>query len=434
MSTTIQWTDETWNPTRGCSRVSEGCRNCYAERIAARFSLPGNTFHGFAVRTPEGPRWTGEVTLLVDRLDQPLSWKLPRRVFVNSMSDLFHEHLGDDDISQVFAIMALCPQHTFQILTKRAERMRDYVQEMSTDPDAYCFAWARQYLRGDGRRTPELRSETWPLPNVWLGVSVEDQGRADERIPLLLQTPAAIRFISAEPLLGPIDLRRWLSGYSEECGSLRLSGRPDGRAGDRRGRADLASVGAAREPMDRSDDGSAVQTAESRARQGLPERQGDGRPEASDGAGASTGLAPLQRADSGWPDRESRERHQIGQQADESDAGDAFGADEACDERARLRPNSQSSQRLSWVIVGGESGPGARPFNIEWARSILAECKSAGVAAFMKQVGAKPDGWWTNELGPRFNRHALTLDKAHGGNPSEWPPDLNVRQFPASPF
>jgi len=180
----IEWTDATWNPVRGCTRVSPGCGGpgkaggCYAERIAARFSGPGQPFEGFAERKGGEARWTGKVALIEDMLAVPLRWSKPRRIFVNSMSDLFHEHLPDGAIDQVFAMMALCPQHTFQVLTKRPERMRDYLSDQ--DP--------------------------MPLPNVWLGVSAEDQARADERIPLLLETPAAVRFVSCEPLLGPIDL------------------------------------------------------------------------------------------------------------------------------------------------------------------------------------------------------------------------------------
>src|ERR1017187_3120358 len=125
--TTIEWTDKTWNPTRGCSRVSEGCTRCYAETLAARFSDTGAPFHLFAKRTPSGPRWTGKVELIESILDLPLHWRKPTRVFVNSMSDLFHEALPDEAIDRVFAVMALCPQHTFQVLTKRAERMSQWV-------------------------------------------------------------------------------------------------------------------------------------------------------------------------------------------------------------------------------------------------------------------------------------------------------------------
>lgn len=127
--TSIEWTDRVWNPTRGCSRVSEGCRHCYAERIAVRFSGPGEPFEGFAIssRHPwdqhRRPGWTGRVELIPEKLDEPFRWQKPCRVFVDSMSDLFHEALPDEAIARVFAVMAAAERHTFQILTKRAERM-----------------------------------------------------------------------------------------------------------------------------------------------------------------------------------------------------------------------------------------------------------------------------------------------------------------------
>jgi protein gp37 len=184
----IEWTDATWNPVTGCTKVSRGCDHCYAETFAERWrGVAGHHFeNGF------------DVTLRPERLDQPLRWKKPRRVFVNSMSDLFHEAVPDEFIVTVFARMWWSPQHTFQVLTKRHGRMRSLVprieerlREMEHDLDLLDAP------------TP-LR---WPLPNVWLGVSVEDQKRADLRIPALLDTPAAVRFLSCEPLLGPISLR-----------------------------------------------------------------------------------------------------------------------------------------------------------------------------------------------------------------------------------
>ncbi len=122
----IEWTDATWNPIRGCSRVSEGCRNCYAERVAARFSGEGQPYQGLAVMTESGPRWTGEVRLIEEHLEDPLRWKKPRRIFVNSMSDLFHEKVKYEWIERIYEIMRAAHWHTFQVLTKRAERMRDF--------------------------------------------------------------------------------------------------------------------------------------------------------------------------------------------------------------------------------------------------------------------------------------------------------------------
>lgn len=197
-STTIEWTDATWNPIWGCSRVSKGCRNCYAEQIAGRFSGPGKPYEGLAHKVGKEWRWTGELRLAEQALKQPLYWRKPRRVFVNSMSDLFHEKVGAAWLDQIFAIMALCPQHTFQVLTKRPARMHEYMNRLINQPcDVGSIV---DDFGGNWEQVNTL------LKNVWLGVSVEDQETAEERVPLLLQTPAAIRFISAEPLLGPIYL------------------------------------------------------------------------------------------------------------------------------------------------------------------------------------------------------------------------------------
>lgn len=232
----IEWTDATWNPVRGCSRVSEGCRNCYAERLAARFSGPGLWAEGLAENTPGGPRWTGRVELVPDKLDQPLRWTRPRRVFVNSMSDLFHEGLSNEAVAAVFGVMAAAPRHTFQVLTKRPERMRHWLRvwllkfameqrDIASAPSLRqtcmkaAFTAMGETDRARRLLDPQWHGDhdggPWPLPNVWLGVSVEDQATADERIPLLLDTPAAVRFVSAEPLLGPLDLSPWLMARDE---------------------------------------------------------------------------------------------------------------------------------------------------------------------------------------------------------------------------
>lgn len=341
--TGIAWTDATWNPIRGCSRVSEGCRNCYAEKIAARFSDVGKPFHGFA---SIGPRkgahgWTGKVELVPEKLEEPLHWRKPRRVFVNSMSDLFHEKLSLEDIAAVFGVMAACPRLTFQVLTKRPERMRAWFRWAADSPPitalARCVMEAEDRLRLWPDFQPAFRVP-WPLPNVWLGVSVEDQKTADERIPLLLEVPAAVRFVSYEPALGEVSFDRggWLRPSYSSC------------------------------------------------------QQGD-RPEIA-------AIAKAVAAKGGW----------VG---------------------------------LDWVIVGGESGPKARPFDVAWARSVVEQCREAGVPCFVKQLGARPvplapmrlpsfdaftgrhhRGWI--EDGP----HAIS-DPA-GADPAEWPEDLRVREFP----
>ena len=240
----IEWTDSTWSPVTGCTKVSPGCKFCYAERVAKRYW---------------GARKFTDVKIHPDRLDQPLRWCRSRRVFVNSMSDLFHEAVSDEFLDQVFAVMArsdgtklsgrprvkrLLSAHTFQVLTKRPERMARYLSDPET-PYRVASTVAKSYVgfypaRGGCDWSPW---KPWPLPNVWLGVSVEDQARADERIPWLLQTPAAVRFLSVEPLLGPVDLTKWLPFFFSFPGHLR-------RLGDERA-------------MQTNDDGSVlVQTAD----------------------------------------------------------------------------------------------------------------------------------------------------------------------------
>lgn len=298
--TSISWTDATWNPTSGCSRVSEGCRNCYAEAMAARFNKPGQWGEGLAtmVRTPDGrsaPRWTGEVRLNEAALDQPLRWRKPRRIFVNSTSDLFHEAVPYEWIDKVFAVMALCPQHMFQILTKRPERMLDYMH------------LNRRRAEGIAKHFPglvgiEIVGVRWPLPNVWLGVSVEDEVTAHVRLPYLVATPAAVRFASVEPLLGPLDLNPWLYIITHDDEGILAA-------------ADEDEV----------------------------------------------------------PALEWREP-------------------------ATIRPDEISQPRIDWVIVGGESGPRARPMHPDWVRKIRDQCNDAAVPFHFKQWGEwlhdDQIGWW----------------------------------------
>jgi protein gp37 len=267
MPTKIEWAGETWNPIRGCTKVSAGCQNCYAERMARRFSGPGGPY---ATVISNG-RWNGSVAWVPDKLDQPLHWKKPRRAFVNSMGDLFHEAVTDEQIARVWGVMARANWHTFLVLTKRPRRMHEWL----------------------GKTAREHRCHPHPLPNVWLGVTAENQEQAEKRIPLLLDTPAAVRFVSCEPLLGTVDL----SGYL------------------------LADYFA---------------------------------------AGTPPNFCPR-------------------------------------------------DGMLDWVIIGGESGPGARPCETGWVREIVCRCKEAGVPVFVKQLGGHPD---------------------KRANPDEWGPALRVRQWP----
>ncbi|MFF6844699.1 DUF5131 family protein [Streptomyces tanashiensis] len=185
-TTSIEWTDRTWNPASGCSKISTGCDNCYAKTIAERFRGTAAFPHGFDVQTR-------------DNFRAPLSWRKPAKVFVNSMSDLFHDQISTPDLHLIFGVMAATPQHTYQVLTKRHGRMRSLL----ADPH---FAHMVRHRAEKVYGLPATAPWAWPLPNLWLGVSVENQQWADIRIPALLDTPAAIRWISAEPLLGPIDL------------------------------------------------------------------------------------------------------------------------------------------------------------------------------------------------------------------------------------
>lgn len=222
--THIEWTDATWNPITGCSVVSAGCKHCYAMKLAGTRLQHHPSRTGLTIDTAAGPVWNGQVRFNSEWLDQPLRWRRPRRIFVCAHSDLFHEAVPDVWIAAIFGVMAAAPQHTFQVLTKRPERMLDWFkrhhQEVRSQ-DAQGQRWrvcedaACEFL-------PHLPAagctQPWPLRNVWLGVSVEHQEAADRRIPLLLETPAALRWISGEPLLSRVDLgwylrhNRWIDG------------------------------------------------------------------------------------------------------------------------------------------------------------------------------------------------------------------------------
>lgn len=336
--TSIEWTDRTWNPVRGCSRVSEGCRNCYAERIAARFAVKRDAtgpsdgpFAGFVRVTDSGPRWTGKVELVESKLTEPLHWRKRCRIFVNSMSDLFHEALPDEAIDRVFAVMALCPQHKFQVLTKRADRMRAYIKQKEIQERIGNEAAKIDDSMGFPQDWDYFDLPAWPMHNVWLGVSVEDQKTADERIPLLLQTPAAVRFVSYEPALGPVDFTRLVVGRNGMTGQ-------------------------------------AVRTWDALR-------------------GCSTVHDPV------------------------------FGA------------GGVAPAKLDWIIIGGESGPEARPFDIENARCTIAQCKAAGVACFVKQLGSNR----TSSLpdAPTYrDQWLIDVKDKKGGDPAEWSWDLRVREYP----
>ena len=204
-TTTIEWAQQVWNPITGCTVHSPGCTNCYAMQLAGTRLQHIPSRAGLTKPSKAGPVWTGEVRFNEEWLTQPLRWKRPRMIFVCAHGDLFHEAVPDEWIDRIFAVMALCPQHTFQVLTKRSDRMRDYCSSRFGGWGETRLTDAIEAL--DGFKHDGGGEWGEPLPNVWLGVSVEDQTRADQRIPDLLATPAAVRWISAEPLLGPVDLQ-----------------------------------------------------------------------------------------------------------------------------------------------------------------------------------------------------------------------------------
>jgi protein gp37 len=289
MSTKIPYLDEVWNPTTGCSPISPGCAHCWAERMARRFNTcrtchgeggfnyaeppfepDGNGTIEWQICTTCGgdPDWHFRPTWHQGRLDQPLHWRKHRRVGVCFMGDLFHPQIANDWLQdEVFAVMEQCPQHDFLVLTKRAYTLHDYI--VSRDSEQ---------AREQG---------IWPLPNVWLGVTICNQEEADEKIPILLDTPAAVRWVSYEPALAAVDFTHYLPHWCPDCLTVHSS-----------------------------------MTC--------------------------------------WHD----EAH----------------------------PKSVMRSRIDWIVVGGETGPGARPMQPEWALDVWRQCRKAGVAFYFKQLGTSREG------------------------------------------
>lgn len=363
----IEWCDATWQVTHGCKKVAAGCANCYAIRDAHRMaghpnpkiSGPRQGLTKWVHRSPNERAfvdWTGVVRTAPENLAIPLRWKKPKRIFVNSNSDLFHEAVPFEFIAAVYGVMAACPQHRFIILTKRPKRMREFF-EWCDGGKRVAEAAAKQWRHLDAENakpavTWNLHAASinlllgneksswphWPLLNVIHGYSAANQPDLDAGIADLLATPSALRCLSLEPLIGPVDLRPWL-----ECRC------------DKNGNCDVCLTGG-----------------------------------------------------------------------------------------------------IDWVLVGGESGPGARPCDIEWIRSIVEQCKAAGALCFVKQLGSRPvadfyddearelyddalepfpdpDDWDIDMNGqpPVDSPVSLKIIKDRkGADPSEWPADLRVRQWP----
>jgi len=220
--TSIQWTDRTWNPVRGCSRVSAGCDNCYAMNMAHRFSGAGKPFEGLTTIRRGKVDWTGVARFIPGQLAAPMKWRKPARIFVNSMSDLFHPSLSNEEIAAVFGVMAACPQHTFQVLTKQPKRAAEWFKWVDGSgagieslPIDRCASLADDALLNLLPRparamafAPGRGSQRWPIPNVHLGTSAENQETYNARVPTLVHgCPAAVHFVSIEPMLGPMRLR-----------------------------------------------------------------------------------------------------------------------------------------------------------------------------------------------------------------------------------
>lgn len=302
-NTAIQWTEQTWNPTTGCDRISDGCTNCYALTMAKRLKGMGQAKY----QTDGNPKTSGPgfgIAVHPEAILEPLRWKKPRLVFTNSMSDLFHSGIDTASLHLIFGVMAATPQHTYQILTKRHGRMRSLLN----DPQFAHMVFHRAKMYG----RPDTAARTWPLPNVHLGVSVENQKWADIRIKALAQTPAAVRFLSCEPLVGPVRLPLMETVGGCNCGGY---GPPY----------------YVHEP--------------------------------------SCGYEP----------------------------GAAYSID--------------------WVIIGGESGPGARPFDPQWAADLIDDARAAGAAPFVKQLGSV----WARANGASDSK---------GGKLEDWPAHLRIREYP----
>jgi protein gp37 len=347
--TSIEWCDYSWPVVNGCRRISAGCGTgraggCYAERLAATRLKHTERYRGLAVMTEKGPQWTGETRLIEKELAMPLKLRKPSRIFVADMGDLFYDGVPDEQIAAVFGVIAAARRHTFQCLTKRPARAREWFAwlERQTDrgpglaklhPIGVLLHYAQRLCEHPALRDLDaILAAGWPLRNVDLGVSVEDQATADERIPVLLSMREHVGgalWVSLEPQIGPVDFTR-------------IAHRPGGDTHDPR----PLVINALR--------------------------------------GFFDGNLGAQRA-------------------------------------------------LDWIVVGGESGPGARPFDVAWARSTIAQCRAAGVPVFVKQLGTLArDSAEMVKPGRDFPPvpRLLSLRDRKGGDMAEWPEDLRVRELP----
>lgn len=368
----IEWCDASWQVTLGCEKVAAGCRSCYAIRDTHRMAGHPNPKiseprKGLTHKVGNSIDWTGVVRTLPENLSIPLRWKKPRKIFVDSNSDLFHKDVPFEFIAAVYGVMAACPQHRFIVLTKRPERMLEFMQWADSafldPPYTYYMAAVKEYgiPLGNAARGVDISSIPHPLPNVIHGASIANQPDADRIIPILLQVPSACRAISAEPLVGPVYLQQnWLCASQKFHMALDIEG-------------------------------------------ALRNRMYDGFTE----SGKPVPVAEVEA--------ELRERKAAGEKLFPMATCEGFSPKTGCP--------GHEEPKLDWVIVGGESGPNARPCDVAWVRSVVQQCKSAGVPCFVKQLGKhwatqQPD-WCT----------ARRKDRK-GADPDEWPEDIRVRQYP----
>lgn len=402
--TKIEYVDLTINPMVGCSKCSPGCDNCYAERMAARLSKNPLTAAKYAGVVDANGKWTGQINFDLSCFDKLP--KKPQRIFIGSMTDIFHDNVEKYALTILLSRMGDKIQHTFMVLTKRAARMQSFMSE--------CHLSA--------------------YPNIWLGVTVCNQAEADEKIPLLLATPAAKRFVSVEPMLGPVDLAAFLGAENERIERRVCSQSCDSRrTGDRQERSNMEGGLQAREQAQRRHNNNTLQKTESGTHDGhwLPPGEGNDRGKACSCPSAPSCLAPLQWQNSRRFDNKPQEREQERQQSGElrncndvrtidtrifhgiedterreesgskiSRQGHSCNSKPLCGRKNDATGNCEKvfsftpdgienckdgkKEGISWIIAGGETGPGARPMHPDWVRSLRDQCHSAEVPFFFK--------------------------------------------------
>lgn len=419
--THIQWCDASWPIVNGCRRISRGCEHCYAERLIATRLRDMPKYKGLSVFKDSGPRWTGEARLWAEHLGWPLKWKWSRRIFVADMGDLFYDGVPDADVDKVVAVTQLAWWHEYIFLTKRADRMASYLLNTRGDNNVLARVnRAALAMQESGEvklpRGYEHRDGAgWPYANVLMGVSCEDQKTADERGRALRDLAAAgwRTWFSYEPALGPVDFSAHLPCHAPWDGAApatwddvnwpewvpqsvrdeiaRFWGEPSSRTPREYAQQHVTNY------ADAPPFGSRVFVTPRQA----PYR---------------TGLAPYEgRYVHAW--------NNIGRVVMDDGVVKSGVATFEC--RVIERPPA-----VSWIVVGGESGPRARPFDVAWARNVVAQCRATNTPVFVKQMGSQPfsHAFWKD--GEFCGGVAMDLRHPKGGDMAEWDPALRVREFP----